>query len=150
MDFYTMFNGSTAACNNYLVFEKMRDVTVLILYPVFCCVGIAINGICILVLTRKKKRSPTHHFLLGLTISELIHALNDLLYFVFMFVRLFDVDISMHMMQYVYPYSNYLFQATLMFTAWVTVSIATERYVNVCHSKRARYIMTYKRCVVVK
>jgi Na+/H+-translocating membrane pyrophosphatase len=72
----------------------MRDVTVLILYPVFCCVGIVTNGICILVLTRKKKRSPTHHFLLGLTISELIHVLNDLLYFVSMFVSLFDGHIS--------------------------------------------------------
>ena len=149
MDFYTMFNASTAACNNYLFFEKMRDVTVLILYPVFCCVGIVTNGICILVLTRKKKRSPTHHFLLGLTISELIHVLNDLLYFAFMFVSLFDVETSMYMMQYIYPYSNYLFQATLMFTAWVTVSIATDRYVNVCHSKKARYYITYKRGVIV-
>jgi len=149
MDFYTMFNASTAAYNNYLFFEKMRDVMGLILYPVFCCVGIAINGICILVLTRKKKRSITPLFLLGLTISELIHVLNDLLYLVSMLVSLFDADISMHMMQYVYPYSKYLFQATMMYTAWVTVSIVTERYVNVCHSKRARDIITYKRGVVV-
>lgn len=149
MDSYTMFNAPTVVYNNYLFFENMRDVTGLILYLVFGCVGIAINGICVLVLTRKKQGSTTHLLLLGLAISELIHALSDLLYFGFMFVSLFDADMSIHMMQYVYPYSNYLFQATMMYTAWVIVSIATERYVNVCHSKRARYIITYKRGVVV-
>lgn len=93
-------------------------------------------------------RSTTRMFMLGLTISDSIHILNDLLYFVCLFVNIFDVKISMHMIDYVYPYTNYVFHATVMYSAWMTVSISTERYVNVCHSKRALYIITYTRAVV--
>lgn len=93
-------------------------------------------------------RSTTRIFLLGLTISDSIHVLNDLLYFVCLFVNVFDVKISMHMIDYVYPYTAYVFHATLTYSAWMTVSIATERYANVCHSERALYTITYTRSVV--
>lgn len=147
MNSCTMYNASMDS-EKKIFFQTMRNLTGLILYPIFCCFGLTINIVCIFVLTRKKMRSTSRIFILGLTISDSIHVLNDLLYFVCLLVNVFDVKISTHMIDYVYPYTNYVFHVTVTYSAWMTVSIATERYVNVCHSKRALYIITYTRGVI--
>ena len=142
-----MYNASMDS-EHFVFFQIMRNLTGLILYPIFCCFGLTINIVCMIVLTTKEMRSTSRIFILGLIISDSIHVLNDLLYFVCLLVNVFDVKISMHMIDYVYPYTNYEFHVTVTYSAWMTVSIATERYVNVCHSKRALYIITYTRGVI--
>ena len=48
-----------------------------------------------------------------------------------------------------YPISHYIFNEAVLVTAWLTVSVAIERYISVCHPAKAREVCTIERARLV-
>lgn len=143
--------SNSTEISSYLGFYLlMRSVTGLVLYPIFCFVGIPANIIGMIVLSRKKMRSTANTFLLILLGSNLLHVLNDMLYFIcIMLGRTVSSTVSDRAYKSLAPYAHYLFNSTMTCTAWITVTIATERFICVRYAQKARRIVTHTRAVVI-
>ena len=50
---------------------------------------------------------------------------------------------------YLYPYAHYFFNMSVCCTAWITVSVAAERYILVCYATRAKSICNLDRARVI-
>ena len=53
------------------------------------------------------------------------------------------------MMGYMYPFSHYIFNEAVCVASWLTVSVAVERYISVCHATRAKVVCTVNRARVI-
>lgn len=111
-----------------------------LLYPLIMCVGVIGNGITIVILTRRRMRSSTNHYLTAL-------AFSDLFYLIFVFTLNLDHYGSMHSYAY-YSYWRYalmLTDACSNTSVWLTVTFTIERYVAVCHPIRGKVFCTRSR-----
>lgn len=81
----TMSQGSNATASVNEDFKEFyvqaRFITGLILYPIFCVLGLIGNGLGIAVMLQKQMRSSTNVYLLALAISDGIKIICDALYF---------------------------------------------------------------------
>ena len=125
--------------DDYSVFyQRAQLVTGLILYPAFCLFGLVGNCLTIIVLRGRKLRSVTSTFLIALSISDGVKLINDLFYFVVVLLLKTAPTYGELALGYMYPYAHYFFNASLCVTAWLTVSLAAERYILVCHVANAK------------
>lgn len=136
------------------LYLKAQFITGLILYPLFCVFGLCGNGLSILVLSLKKMRTPTNIYLISLAVSDSIKLINDFLYFVSILCLNLDPDhLGRAVYATLYPYAHYFFNMSVFCTAWITVSVAIERYILVCHPARAKVMCNFNRakltCVAV-
>ena len=109
----------------------LQYITGLFCYPVVCCIGLAGNIISIIVFSQSKMRSSTNCYLIALAIGDLIKLLNDSFYFVVILLMNVDPPSGVASYGYLYPYAHYLFSMSVCVTAWLTISVATERYIMV-------------------
>jgi nociceptin receptor len=141
-------NSTVEGCVFHSFYLNMRTQVVLILYPIVCFVGIPANIIGAVVLLREKKKSTTTIILLSITVSDLIHIVNDFLYFVCIVLEtIVDVKTSHQALDVIHPYTIYMYYTTITCTAWMTVTVAVERYINVCHASKAKQICTVTRAI---
>ena len=117
---------------------RARFITGLICYPIFCFIGLAGNILSIIVMSQRKMATSTNVYLTALAVSDSIKLINDSFYFLVILLLETDPPSGKKAYGYLYPYAHYLFNMSVCVTAWLTVSVAAERYVMVCHAARAR------------
>ncbi|XP_011428314.3 sex peptide receptor-like [Magallana gigas] len=126
-------------------YVQARFTTGLILYPIFCVLGLIANGLGIVVMLQKQMRSSTNVYLLALAISDGSKIICDALYFLVVLFLEIDPKIGNRLYICLYPYAHYVFNASLCISAWLTVAVAVERYVYVCHVHKVRTYCTLSR-----
>lgn len=132
---------------------RARFITGLICYPIFCFLGLSGNILSVIVMSRQKMATSTNVYLTALAISDSIKLINDSFYFLVILLLETDPPAGKKAYGYLYPYAHYFFNMSVCVTAWLTVSVAAERYVMVCHAARARDMCNMGRakltCVIV-
>ncbi|XP_052253167.1 FMRFamide receptor-like [Dreissena polymorpha] len=126
-------------------YDAAQFITGLIIYPVLCFPGILGNMLSLIVLFHKDMSTSTNVYLSALAISDTVKLINDLLYFVVILMKQIQAENAGQVMSQLYPYAHYIFNFAVCVTAWLTVSIAIERYISVCHPTRAKSICTISR-----
>ena len=126
-------------------FLRARFITGLVFYPIICVFGMTGNVMSIIVMSQKQMRSSTNTYLFALAISDLIKLMCDFLYF--MVILLFQINPVTGNRAYgcLYPYAHYIFKTSLCISAWLTVSVAIERYIYVCHPTKVKYYCNINR-----
>lgn len=130
-------------------YHTAQFITGLICYPVLCILGLTGNILSLIVLNQKKMLTSTNVILTALAVADLIKLLNDALYFLVLILLRTHPEAGNRMMGYMYPVSHYIFNQAVCITAWLTVSVAVERYISVCHATRAKMICTVERARIV-
>jgi nociceptin receptor len=130
-------------------YETAQFITGLILYPVICIPGLLGNLLTLIVLSDRSMRTSTNAFLSALAVADTIKLLNDLLYFCTILLLRTDDVIGNRAFGYLYPYAHYFFSMPMCVSSWLTVSVAVERYIMVCHPTRARAVCNRTRAVLV-
>lgn len=133
-------NDSAAA-----FYDTAQFITGLIIYPVLCFPGIVGNILSLIVLFHRNMATSTNVYLAALAISDTLKLINDALYFVVIILKRTNEDPEGMVMAYLYPYAHYVFNVAVCVTAWLTVSIAVERYISVCHPTKAVSVCTIPR-----
>ena len=136
----TVGNDSAAA-----FYDAAQFITGLIIYPVLCFPGIIGNVLSLIVLFHKDMATSTNVYLAALAISDTIKLINDALYFMVILMKRTKADNADMIMNNMYPYAHYIFNLAVCVTAWLTVSIAVERYISVCHPTKAISICSIPR-----
>lgn len=126
-------------------YERAQFITGLIIYPVLCFPGIVGNILSLVVLFHKDMATSTNIYLSALAISDTVKLFNDVLYFVVILMKNISAENAGLLMAELYPYAHYIFNFAVCVTAWLTVSIAIERYISVCHPIRAKEMCTISR-----
>lgn len=128
---------------------QARFVTGLIFFPTVCVLGMIGNILGIIVMCQKQMRSSTNIYLLSLAISDCIKILSDVLYFLVILLMEVDPTTGNKALGFVYPYAHYIFNASLCVSAWLTVSVAFERYIYVCHPTRVKRLCSISRAKTI-
>ncbi|XP_025083357.1 nociceptin receptor-like [Pomacea canaliculata] len=126
-------------------YETAQMVTGLIIYPILCISGITGNTLSLIVLSHRDMATSTNVYLFALGVSDTLKLLNDLLYFIMLVISLNDPPAAETMMVNVYPYAHYFFTVAVCVTAWLTVAVAMDRFVAVCHPSRSKALCTIAR-----
>lgn len=130
-------------------YSTAQFITGLICYPFLCVIGLTGNTLTLVVLSQRNMLTSTNVFLSALAVSDTIKLLNDLLYFLVLILLRTHPMAGNRMMGYMYPVSHYIFNEAVCVTAWLTVSVAVERYIAVCHATRAKVMCTIDRARLV-
>ena len=120
-------------------------VTGLFFYPIVCLFGLTGNILSIIVLSGRQMATSTNSFLVGLAVADTIKLINDVIYSVVTLVIYLNPPAGHRALGYMYPYAHYLFNASVCITAWLSVAVAAERYMLVCHATRARMLWNISR-----
>jgi nociceptin receptor len=144
-----IYNYTTSDPDFLNFYILMRKLTGLILYPIVCFLGLALNSVGVIVMSRKPMRSSTSVFLIALAIADLIKILNDTLYFVTVLLIETSSVSGRNTFIAIYPYAHYIFNASMTCSAWINVAVAMERYIFVCHGSKAKFITTINRAIVI-
>lgn len=146
---------TTIQVDEYEAFYRVaQEITGLYLFPILCIIGIIGNVLTFIVFMKFKPRSSTNVYLTALALSDTIKLLCDFLYFiVVMLDKIGQPDKSQAVFTTLYPYAHYVLNFSLCNTAWLTVSVAVERYIYMKYPERANTICTITRakitCTVV-
>ncbi|KAI0209627.1 FMRFamide receptor, partial [Lamellibrachia satsuma] len=120
-------------------------ITGLVFYPIVCFFGLAGNILSIIVLSGRQMSTSTNSFLIGLAVADTIKLINDVFYFVVTLLIHINPPVGHRALGYMYPYAHYLFNVSVCITAWLSVAVAAERYMLVCHATRARTMCSIAR-----
>ena len=130
-------------------YRVAKEVTGLYLFPIVCVTGIIGNLLTFVVFIKFKPRSSTNVYLTALAISDTIKLLCDFLYFIVVFLEKIERhDASVKVFVTLYPVAHYILNFSLCNTAWLTVSVAIERYIYMKWPERARTICTITRAKI--
>ncbi|RUS73818.1 hypothetical protein EGW08_018411 [Elysia chlorotica] len=124
-------------------------VTGMFIYPSICLPGLLCNALSVYVLTRRNMLTSTNAFLSALAVADSIKLLNDVLYFLVIVFMHTSPRLGNLSYGYLYPYSHFVFNMSLCVSAWLTVSVAMERYILVCHPTKARAVWSRRRAVTL-
>ncbi|XP_046558655.1 FMRFamide receptor-like [Haliotis rubra] len=133
---------------NQEFFRIAQLITGLILYPAVCIPGLLGNILTVIVLTKRNMLTSTNAFLSALAISDAIKLINDILYVLVTIFSKTDDVMGNRAYGYLYPYAHFIFNMSVCVSSWLTVSVAVERYILVCHPTRARALCSRYRAVV--
>ena len=126
-------------------YDTAQFITGLIIFPILCFPGIVGNVLSLIVLFHRNMATSTNVFLAALAISDTLKLINDSLYFVVILLKRTNGDPSGMVMANLYPYAHFVFNVAVCVTAWLTVSIAVERYIYICHPTKAVSMCTIPR-----
>ena len=146
---YGYGHGVNMSAPFHKFYLRAQFITGLILYPIFCLFGLTGNFLTIAVFGNRKMSTSTNIYLTALAVSDSIKLLNDSFYF--LVILLLHIDDVRGEMAYgvLYPYAHYLFNLSVCVTSWLTVSVAVERYIMICHATKARVYCTKQRARAV-
>ncbi|VDI77410.1 FMRFamide receptor-like [Mytilus galloprovincialis] len=128
-------------------YETSQFITGLILYPTICIPGILANMITLIVLSKKNMLTSTNAFLSALAVSDSVKLLNDIIYFSVTLLSKTHKAEANKAFGYIYPYAHFIFNMSACISSWLTVAVAAERYIMVCHPVRARLICSRSRAI---
>lgn len=135
--------------NHRLFYETAKEVTGLYLFPIICISGIIGNILTFIVFIKFQARSSTNVYLTALALSDTIKLLCDFLYFIVVFLeKINEPDMSKQVFSTLYPYAHYILNFSLCNTAWLTVSVAVERYIYMRWPERAAVLCTITRAKI--
>lgn len=117
------------------------------IYPLTCFPGVVGNALTIFVLSRRNMHTSTNAFLGALAVSDSIKLINDSMYFFVTVLIRADRELGKIAYGYLYPYAHFIFSMSVCVSSWITVSVAVERYILVCHPTRARALWNRRRAV---
>ena len=129
----------------YEFYINAQFVTGLILYPIICILGLLGNILSLIVLSQKKMQTSTNVFLSALAVGDTVKLINDLMYVIVLIILRVNPELGNMLHLYLYPYAHYIFNVAVCVTAWLTVSVAVERYIAVCHPTHAKLMCTVER-----
>lgn len=130
-------------------YSVAQFITGLIIYPIVCILGIIGNTLTLIVLSHKDMATSTNVYLSALAVSDTIKLINDFFYFIMVVLQDQNLDKDMKIISNFYPYAHYIFNMSVCVTAWLTVSVAFERYISVCHISRAKEMCTISKAKIV-
>ncbi|KAH9514357.1 hypothetical protein Btru_028877 [Bulinus truncatus] len=122
-------------------------ITGLVIYPLVCFPGVLGNTLTLFVLSRRNMQTSTNAFLSALAVSDSVKLINDILYFFVIVFMKTSTTLGNLSYGYLYPYAHFIFSLSACVSSWLTVSVAVERYLLVCHPTRARAVWSRKRAV---
>ncbi|KAK3106656.1 hypothetical protein FSP39_024645 [Pinctada imbricata] len=134
--------------NGIEFFETARFINGVIVYPLVCFPGLIGNILTLIVLSRENMRTSTNAFLSALAVADTIKLINDIIYFCVMVLQRTDPSSAHVAYVHIYPYAHFVFSLSVCLSAWLTVSVAVERYILVCHPTRSREHCTRIRAIV--
>ncbi|XP_064594542.1 FMRFamide receptor-like [Liolophura sinensis] len=123
--------------------------TGLVFYPLLCTFGFLGNVMSIIVMSRKSMRTSTNMYLITLGVADTVKILNDFLYFIVILCLRVDPLTGNKAMGLLYPYCHYLLNMSLCASAWLTVSVAVERYIFICMPTKAKEYCNLARAKIV-
>lgn len=113
------------------VFDIIQMLCGLYLIPIVCIPGLVGNVLCIVVfVTNSKERFLTTQSLVFLAISDTFKLSNDLLYSFVLIIQAFDQQVGKKIFMILYRYCHYINTVSTLNTAWLTLIIAIERYIQ--------------------
>lgn len=131
------------------LFEIVREITGLYLLPFIIVFGI-FGNVCNMLVYSHSKKSSTNVYLVALAISDIIKLVNDFIYFLVNLVGKLDPVLSQHLFSSLYLYSHYIFVLTAINTAWLTCTIAIDRYVIVSSKNQVKTSeMNYLKSILI-
>ena len=135
---------------DYLQFyETSQYVTGLILYPIICIYGLVGNCLILAVLSRKSMQSSTNIYLSALAVSDTLKLVNDLLYSLTVLLTHLARPHGQRMFRLLYPNSHFISNMSASVSSWLTVSVAVERFLLVCHPTRSVTLVTRSRAICI-
>ncbi|KAL3851813.1 hypothetical protein ACJMK2_015518 [Sinanodonta woodiana] len=141
---YDYKNGSTETTHNRTdqTCYHLCQQTIL---PIICVTGIIGIIITIIVLSRKNMCTSTNSYLISLAVADLI--------FLLIFSnRFLETRLSIeqeHLYFTIMTYAGIFLDILLLASVWLTVMLALERYIAICHPMRAMAICTVKRARII-
>ncbi|ESP03075.1 hypothetical protein LOTGIDRAFT_157036 [Lottia gigantea] len=139
-----MSNDMLRAAEYKAFYLQARFVTGVVMYPIICIIGLLGNSLSIIVMSQKQMTSSTNVYLMSLAISDCVKLLSDFMYFMVILLLEVDPPTGNKAYGFLYPYAHYIFNASLCISAWLTVSVAVERYIYVCHPTRVKSYCTIR------
>lgn len=128
-------------------YETSQFITGLILYPTICIPGILANMITLIVLSKKNMLTSTNAFLSALAVSDSVKLFNDIIYFSVTLLSKTHKKEANIAFGHIYPYAHFIFNMSACISSWLTVAVAAERYIMVCHPARAKTTCTRSRAI---
>lgn len=117
------------------------DKTMHILLPIICLVGIVGIILTVIVLSHKNMSTSTNCYLISL-------AITDLCFLLFAGIKFVELSLSLkgtYLYMTIGNYMHIFLDTFLLASVWLTVMLAVERYIAICHPMRAMSICTVKR-----
>ena len=130
-------------------YQTAQYITGLAIYPLLCVIELTGNALSLVVLNHRDMATATNVYLSALAVSDTLKLLNDLMYFIILVILKITLTVGQRMMSYVYPYAHYVFNMSACVTAWLTISVAVERYICVCHAASAKELCTISRARMI-
>lgn len=115
-------------------YEIMREITGIYLFPLISTFGI-LGNIFVIIVYAKSKIYSTSFYLIALSLSDILKLLNDLAYFLVMFITKIDEKMGEQLFLLVYNYTHYIFVFTALNTSWLVCAIAIDRFLTVVKQK---------------
>ncbi len=130
-------------------YETARFVTGLICYPIICFYGLIGNILILVVLAQKSMDTSTNVYLSAMAVSDIVKMVNDLLYFLTILLYHTNPVAGNKCFGYLYPYAHFFFNMSVCVSSWLTVSVAVERYLLVCHPIRSKTVISIAKAKVI-
>ncbi|KAK6970389.1 G-protein coupled receptor [Biomphalaria glabrata] len=132
----------------FILFDPQM-ITGLVIYPLVCFPGVLGNTLTLFVLSRRNMQTSTNAFLSALAVSDSVKLINDILYFFVIVFMKTSTTLGNLSYGYLYPYAHFIFSFSACVSSWLTVSMAVERYLMVCHPTRVRAVWSRRRAVLL-
>lgn len=129
-------------------YETVQWMIGLFFTPITCIPGVVGNAAIILIFTQKNMRSSTNVYLTALAISDFLKVFNDFLYFLVVLFKEIDNSLYKSAFVHMYPYAHFIFGYSTCVSALLTVSVAIERYILVCHPARSKTWTSVKKAKI--
>ncbi|KAK2180196.1 hypothetical protein NP493_455g01013 [Ridgeia piscesae] len=130
-------------------YHTAQFVTGLICYPILCALGLVGNTFILIVMSQKSMTTSTNVYLSALAVSDIIKLINDVLYSLTILLLKVSPIAGNRMFGYLYPHAHFVFNMSSCVSSWLTVSVAFERYILVCHPTRSVSLITRQRAVTI-
>lgn len=117
--------------------------------PVLICFTVVTNILVVVVLLKKHMRTPTNAILAGMAVSDMFTGLFPLPVFIYFFaLDNYKEKMSVDWCVIYYFFGEYI--PTIFHTAsiWLTVTLAVQRYIYICHSLQARRWCTMQNVLI--
>ncbi|XP_045166710.1 FMRFamide receptor-like [Mercenaria mercenaria] len=121
------------------------EICIHILLPIICAIGIVGIILTVIVLSRKTMSTSTNSYLISL-------AMSDLAFLLIMATRCIETKLSREIHYHymlIMNYINIFLLSFLLASVWLTVMLAIERYIAICHPLRAMGICTVIRARII-
>jgi len=139
-------NGSEQGDNTAEFLTTPREIIRYIVSPIICIFGLLGNLLTLVILTRKRLKSScdgtertVNVGLFSLAVSDFCCCLSLLPHGIWAQERFFYKSLSFHLLYK--TYSHAFINTFFLTSTWLTVTMATSRYLAICHPFRARHLI---------